>query len=75
MNSINPLQGEDLRDKGFGGIWNVGKASLYPPALVSLSYAPPGSKESDSYALVGKGIVFDTGGASLKPKTAMPSRS
>jgi len=67
------IRGEDLQKQGFGGIYSVGKASLYPPALVVLAYEPPGTKEVDSYALVGKGIVYDTGGTSLKPKLVMPT--
>jgi len=64
------IRGEELRDRGFGGIWGVGKASVHPPALVVLSHTPPTSKQA--IAWVGKGIVYDTGGLSIKGKTAMP---
>lgn len=60
------IRGTELRDKGFGGLWGVGKAAAHLPALVILSYTPSGS--SKSIALVGKGIMFDTGGLSLKDK-------
>ncbi|XP_063704463.1 probable aminopeptidase NPEPL1 [Culicoides brevitarsis] len=64
------IRGEELREKGFGGIYGVGKAANDPPALVVLSHQPAGAKET--VAWVGKGIVFDTGGLSIKGKTAMP---
>ncbi|OQS00324.1 metalloprotease family M17 [Thraustotheca clavata] len=65
--SITIIQGEDLREQGFGGIYGVGKASLHPPALVCLSHYPnEESKDNKGIALVGKGIVYDTGGLSLK---------
>lgn len=64
------IRGEELRERGFGGIYGVGKAASVPPALVVLSHEPKGAQET--IALVGKGIVYDTGGLSIKGKTAMP---
>ncbi|KAJ0391796.1 hypothetical protein P43SY_004869 [Pythium insidiosum] len=64
---ITVIQGEQLRERGFGGIYGVGKAAVHQPALVVLSYYPPGtSAETPGVALVGKGIVYDTGGLSIK---------
>lgn len=48
----------------------LGKAATVPPALVVLSYEPAAATET--IAWVGKGIVYDTGGLSIKGKTAMP---
>uniref|UniRef100_A0A915LCJ1 Cytosol aminopeptidase domain-containing protein n=1 Tax=Meloidogyne javanica TaxID=6303 RepID=A0A915LCJ1_MELJA len=69
------IKGEELKEKGFGGIYSVGRASLHPPIFACFSYIPEGKKDenSSSYALVGKGIVYDTGGLSLKGKTLMPT--
>lgn len=64
------IRGEELRERGFGGIYGVGKAANCPPALITLSHTPPGAIET--IAWVGKGIVFDTGGLSIKQKTSMP---
>ena len=58
------IRGEELRERGFGGIYGVGKASVNPPALVVLSHKPADSNRS--IAWVGKGIVYDTGGLSIK---------
>ncbi|KAK2708180.1 probable aminopeptidase NPEPL1 [Artemia franciscana] len=64
------VQGEDLKTRGFGGIYGVGKAAEHQPALAVLSYKPEGATET--IAWVGKGIVYDTGGLSIKSKTGMP---
>lgn len=50
----------------------VGGASDSPPCLVVLKYRPQkASAKSKTYALVGKGITFDTGGLDLKPPSGM----
>lgn len=68
--TLTLVRGESLRDQGFGGLWGVGKAATHPPALAVLSHTPAGAKRT--VAWVGKGIVYDTGGLSLKGKTDMP---
>lgn len=55
-----------MKKKGLGGIYGVGKASIVAPALAVLSYTPLGATET--IAWVGKGIVYDTGGLSMKDK-------
>jgi len=66
------IRGEDLREQGFGGIYGVGKAAENPPALVILSHKSAAVSEDKSVCLIGKGIVYDTGGLSIKTKTGMP---
>ncbi|XP_063388027.1 probable aminopeptidase NPEPL1 [Cydia fagiglandana] len=63
------IRGEELKARGMGGIYGVGRAANCPPALVSLSYNVPGVEKS--VAWVGKGIVYDTGGLSIKARTSM----
>jgi len=48
----------------------VGKGSKYPPFLAALSYKGAG-REDKYLALVGKGIIFDSGGLSIKPSNGM----
>lgn len=61
------IQGEELNERGFGGIYGVGKAAAHLPALVALSHYPEGaSADAKGITLVGKGIVYDTGGLSIK---------
>jgi len=67
---IDVIRGEDLANSGYGGLWGVGKAAVYPPALVVLRHEPDGA--SRTLAWVGKGIVYDTGGLSIKGKSNMP---
>ena len=65
---------KQLAADGFGGILGVGQASASPPRLVRLDYTPPrGRRSTPHVVLVGKGITFDTGGLSIKPRDNMVS--
>ncbi len=66
---VQVIEGEALREQGFGGLWGVGKAATRPPALVALRHRPSGATRHVTW--VGKGIVYDTGGLSLKGKDHM----
>ncbi len=50
-----------------GGLLAVNRGSMDPPTFSILSYTPEGAKNEKPYILVGKGVVYDTGGLSLKP--------
>lgn len=70
--SVEVIAGEALKEKGFYGIWTVGKGSENPPAFLHLDFNPSGKDDAPVLAcLVGKGITFDTGGYSLKPSDSM----
>ncbi|MFF0264357.1 leucyl aminopeptidase family protein [Kribbella sp. NPDC004536] len=63
-----------LAADGFGGILAVGQGSTRPPRFIRLDYAPAGATKKTPYVvLVGKGITYDTGGLSLKPREGMVS--
>ncbi|WP_406051790.1 leucyl aminopeptidase family protein [Kribbella sp. NBC_00889] len=63
-----------LAADGFGGILAVGKGSTRPPRFIRLDYVPAGATKKTPYVvLVGKGITYDTGGLSLKPREGMVS--
>ena len=64
--TLTEIVGEELAAKGYGGLYAVGKAANHPPRLVILEYD---GGNDETVALVGKGIVFDTGGLSLKVGT------
>lgn len=49
---LKVIRGEELEKAGFGGLWGVGKAGPFPPALAILSYKPPNAKKT--VAFVGK---------------------
>lgn len=63
-----------LAEEGFGGLLAVGAGSATAPRFVQLEYSgPSGSAAASSkpVVLVGKGVTFDTGGLSIKPREAM----
>jgi leucyl aminopeptidase len=61
-----------LADEGFGGILAVGHGSAYESRFLRLDYVPKrGGRKARHIVLVGKGITFDSGGISIKPRTAM----
>lgn len=64
------LRGEALVKAGYAAIHTVGRASEHPPILAALEYGRR-RKGQPTIALVGKGIVFDSGGLDLKPSSAM----
>lgn len=56
---------EELQEMGCGGLLGVNQGSTEPPRMVVMTYDPP---DADGHlALVGKGIMYDSGGLSLKP--------
>ena len=66
------IAGEELLEHDFQGIYQVGKGSVRPGAMLQLDYNPTGDENAAvDYALVGKGITFDSGGYSLKPSAGM----
>src|SRR3954471_10025506 len=63
--------GEKIRELKMGAFWSVSQGSDEPPALIVMTYTPPGAPEKPVLGLVGKGITFDTGGISIKPADGM----
>ncbi|MEB3860410.1 MAG: leucyl aminopeptidase family protein, partial [Desulfurococcales archaeon] len=61
---VDVIDYDGLVREGFGGIVNVGKGSEEKPVLVILKYK---GGEGVPKAIVGKTVVFDTGGINLKP--------
>ncbi|TRX64592.1 M17 family metallopeptidase [Carboxylicivirga sp. M1479] len=50
----------------FGGLLGVNKGSVDPPAFHILEWKPENASNEQPVVLVGKGVVFDTGGINLK---------
>ncbi len=50
-----------------GGILAVNKGSIDPPTFTIMEWKPQNAKNKKPLMLVGKGVVYDTGGLSLKP--------
>jgi leucyl aminopeptidase len=55
---------ESLR---MGGLLAVNLGSPEPPTFSILEWKPENAQNEQPYVLVGKGVVYDTGGLSLKP--------
>lgn len=56
-----------IRAQKFGGLIAVNKGSKQEPVFVVMEYKPEKIVNKHPIVLVGKGVVFDTGGLSLKP--------
>ncbi len=61
---------KQIKSMGMGALYGVGQGSPHPPVLVEMHYKPKG-RVKKRIALVGKGIVFDSGGLSLKTAKSM----
>ncbi|MGS0561355.1 leucyl aminopeptidase family protein [Microbacterium aurugineum] len=59
-----------LIDLGCGGLLGVNQGSVEEPRMIKLVYTPEGGG-SGHLGLVGKGIMYDSGGISLKPSDPM----
>ncbi|NND70789.1 MAG: leucyl aminopeptidase [Rhodothermales bacterium] len=56
-----------IEDEKMGGLLAVNRGSMDPPTFSILEWQPDNAVNSKPVVLVGKGVVFDTGGLSLKP--------
>ncbi len=68
---VQVLDAAALAEGGFGGILAVGAGSASEPRLVTVSYTPADGRTGRHVVVVGKGITFDTGGLSIKPREPM----
>lgn len=72
---IEVLGPEALRALGCGGLLGVNAGSTEEPRMIKLTYRPKRARtrgaKTAKLALVGKGIMYDSGGISLKPTDAM----
>jgi len=60
---------DQIEQERFGGLLAVSLGATNPPRMVVMSYRPGGATKT--LALIGKGIVFDSGGLSIKPASGM----
>ena len=68
---VEVLQKKKLESLQMGGILGVNQGSKKPPVLIQLEHKPKKPKNNHPILLVGKGIVYDTGGMNLKPEKSM----
>ena len=67
---VDVLEEKDLEKLGMHMMLSVGQGSDSPSKVVVMHWNG-GAKDAAPLALVGKGVVFDTGGISLKPAGGM----
>ncbi len=64
---IKVLHKKEIENLGMGGLLAVNQGSEIPPTFTIMEWKPKNAKNQKPIVLVGKGVVYDTGGLSLKP--------
>ena len=64
---VEVLNEKTIKSLKMGGVLSVNKGSVLPATFNILTYRPKNAKNKKPYVLVGKGVMYDTGGLSLKP--------
>ena len=67
---VEILEEDQLTKLGMGALLGVGQGSESPSKVVVMHWHG-GKKGEAPFALIGKGVVFDTGGISIKPAAGM----
>ena len=67
---IEVLTEKEMKKLGMGAFLGVSQGSSRPPRLVIMRWNGAG-KDDKPVAFIGKGVVFDTGGISIKPSAGM----
>lgn len=68
---VEVLGKEKIETLKMGGLLAVNRASSVPPQFCILEWKPANAHNKKPIVLVGKGVVYDTGGLSLKPTEGM----
>lgn len=67
--TVEVFNKDQLAAMGCGGMVGVNKGSMEPPRMVRLRYTPRNPR--GHLVLVGKGVMYDSGGLSLKPSDGL----
>jgi leucyl aminopeptidase len=68
---VEVLNKKKIETLKMGGLLAVNKGSLDPPTFTIMEWKPEKPVNSKPYVLVGKGVVFDTGGLNIKTSDFM----
>ena len=68
--TVEVLEEAEMAKLGMGALLGVGQGSESPSKLVVMQWQG-GAAGGKPFALIGKGVVFDTGGISIKPAGGM----
>ena len=69
--SIEILEKKQIESLKMGGLLAVNYGSPEPPVFIIMEHKPKNATNEKPLVLVGKGVVYDTGGLSLKPSNYM----
>jgi len=58
---------KEIVKMNMGGLLAVNQGSIDPPTFTQIEWKPAKARNKKPIVLVGKGVVYDTGGLSLKP--------
>ena len=58
---------DQIKEEKMGGLLAVNRGSTEPPTFTIMEWKPENHQNKKPVVLVGKGVVYDTGGLSLKP--------
>jgi len=64
---VRTLNKAQIVKEKMGGILSVNRGSIDPPTFSIMEYKPAKTINKKPIVLIGKGVVYDTGGLSLKP--------
>lgn len=65
--SVKVLERKQIEEMKMGGLLAVNRGSVEQPTFTIMEYKPENPINKKPIVLVGKGVVYDTGGLSLKP--------
>jgi leucyl aminopeptidase len=68
---VEILDAEQIADLKMGALLAVAQGSVRPARVAIMQWHGAKSKRSKPLAFIGKGVVFDTGGISIKPSSGM----
>ncbi|MCB0344271.1 MAG: leucyl aminopeptidase family protein [Bdellovibrionales bacterium] len=69
---VEVIDADALAAMRAGGILGVNSGSGFPACLLKITYVPEGGSDAKPVAFIGKGVIMDTGGYSLKPPAMQP---
>ncbi len=68
---VDVLNKKKIESLKMGGLLAVNRGSVDPPTFTIMEWKPEKHKNKKPVVFVGKGVVYDTGGLSLKPTNYM----
>lgn len=68
---VEVLEKKQIESLKMGGLLGVNFGSVEPPTFTIMEYKGENASNEKPIVLVGKGVVYDTGGLSLKPSNFM----